>query len=275
MTLPDPYHSTDDLLITLVDGRLSITLNRPERGNALRPQQRDQLIAILDHAGRDRDVRVITLTATGRHFCTGADLRVEHPDINADDTGKRSGAVMATIQAGAQRLMAGLLDIPKPVIAGVNGTAAGIGVHLALSCDFVVMAEEASFIESFVNIGLGPDGGGAYLLPRLIGLQRAKELVLLGDRLSAAEALRIGLANRVVPASEVVTAVDELAARLAAGPTLAIGMAKRMLNRSLESDRATAFLEESATQEIITNSEDSAEGIASFVEKRPAAFKGY
>lgn len=275
-----PYDGSEDLLVDLADGRLSLTLNRPASGNALRPPQRDLLIDILDTAAGDRDVRVITLTAAGRHFCTGADLRVEHPDINAaggelNEPAKRSGAVMATIESGAQRLVAGLLDIPKPVIAGVNGTAAGIGVHLALACDLVVMADEASLIESFVNIGLGPDGGGAYLLPRLIGLQRAKEIILLGDRLSARDAQTMGLVNRVVPATDVPAAVSELATRLAHGPTLAIGAAKRMLNRSLDSDRATAFLEEAALQEIITNSDDSAEGVAAFVEKRTASFKGY
>jgi len=272
------YEGTDDLLVALEEGRLSITLDRPDSGNALTPQQRDRLIDILSRADGDVNVRVVTLSATGRHFCTGADLRVEHPDLDqpdGDSSQRRSGGVLRTIQSGAQRLMATLLDLHKPVVAGVNGTAAGIGVHLALSCDFVVMAEEASFIESFVNIGIAPDGGGAYLLPRFVGLQRAKELVLLGDRLSAHEARQIGLVNRVVPAADVADTVSELAARLASGPTVAIGMAKRLLNRSLDVDRSTAFLEEAAIQEIVTGSLDSTEGIAAFVERRPAAFRGW
>ena len=178
------------------------------------------------------------------------------------------------IADGAQRLIAAVLDCQKPVIAAVNGTAAGIGAHLALACDLVVAAEAAGFIEVFVRRGILPDGAGAYLLPRVIGMQRAKELVFLGDRLSAADAFSLGMVNRIVPPEDLEPTVGELAARLAQGPTVAIGLAKRLLNRSLDVDRASAFFEESMAQEVVMTSEDANEGIASFVERRPSAFRG-
>ena len=149
-----------------------------------------------------------------------------------------------TIANGAQRLVAAVLDCEKPVLAAVNGTAAGIGAHLAFACDLVVAAEGARFIEVFVRRGILPDGGGAYLLPRLIGLQKAKELVFFGDDLSAEDAAGLGLVNLVVPAGELAATAQAWAARLAGGPTVALGLAKRLLNRSLDADRGTAFAEE-------------------------------
>jgi 2-(1,2-epoxy-1,2-dihydrophenyl)acetyl-CoA isomerase len=168
-----------------------------------------------------------------------------------------------------------VIDCEKPVVAAVNGTTAGIGAHLAFACDLVVAAQEARFIEVFVRRGISPDGGGAYLLPRLIGLQKAKELVFFGDDLPAAEAERLGLVNKVVPRVELEAAAAELAGRLAQGPTKAIGMAKWLLNRSLDSDRATAFDEEAWAQELVVGTADSREGIASFVERREPDFKGF
>ena len=181
---------------------------------------------------------------------------------------------MRVLADGAQRLVAAVLDCQKPVVAAVNGTAAGIGAHLVLACDLVVASEEASFIEVFVRRGILPDGGGCYLLPRIIGMQRAKELVMLGDRLSAADAYTFGMVNRVVPAAELEATTAELATRLAEGPTIALGLAKRLLNRSLDVDRASSFFEESMAQELVTRSEDATEGIASFVERRPTTFRG-
>ena len=155
------------------------------------------------------------------------------------------------IRRGAQRLVSAVLDCEKPVVGAVNGTAAGIGAHLAFACDLVVAAEGARFIEVFVRRGISPDGGGAYLLPRLIGLQKAKELIFFGDDLHADDAAQLGLVNKVVPREQLEHAAGELAERLAGGPTKAIGMAKWLLNRSLESDRRTAFDEEAWAQELI------------------------
>jgi 2-(1,2-epoxy-1,2-dihydrophenyl)acetyl-CoA isomerase len=179
------------------------------------------------------------------------------------------------IATGAQRLIAAVLDCEKPVIAAVGGTAAGIGAHLALACDLVIASEEARFIEVFVRRGIVPDGGGAYLLPRLTGLHKAKELVFFGDDLSAVDAERLGLVNTVVPAGELDATVAAWAARLATGPTVAIGLAKRLLNRSLDGDRATSFTEEALAQEVAMTTRDATEGVASFVERRPTEFKGW
>jgi 2-(1,2-epoxy-1,2-dihydrophenyl)acetyl-CoA isomerase len=150
-----------------------------------------------------------------------------------------------------------------------------MGAHLAFACDLVVAAEEARFIEVFVRRGISPDAGGAYLLPRLVGLQKAKELIFFGDDLPAAEAARIGLVNRVVPREELIGVAGELAARLAAGPTKAIGAAKWLLNRSFESDRRTAFDEEAMAQDLVVHSVDAGEGLRAFAERRDPEFRGF
>ncbi|WP_055570035.1 enoyl-CoA hydratase/isomerase family protein, partial [Streptomyces atriruber] len=184
------------------------------------------------------------------------------------------GDVARTIKQGAQRLVAAVLDCEKPVIAAVNGTAAGIGAHLAFACDLVIAAEQARFIEVFVRRGLVPDGGGAYLLPRLVGPQRAKELMFLGDSVPAADAATMGLVNRVVPADELEKTAREWAERLASGPTRALAMTKQLINASLESDRATAFAAEAAAQEINMTTADANEGVTAFVERRSPSYRG-
>ncbi|MET9058442.1 enoyl-CoA hydratase-related protein [Streptomyces antibioticus] len=185
-----------------------------------------------------------------------------------------AGDVARTLRLGAQRLISAVLDCEKPVIAAVNGTAAGLGVHLALACDLVLAAESARFIEVFVRRGLVPDGGGAYLLPRLIGPQRAKELMFFGDALTAADAERLGLVNRVVPDADLPKTAHDWAARLAAGPTRTLALTKQLVNASLDTDRATAFAAEAAAQEINMTTADAREGVASFVERREARFRG-
>jgi 2-(1,2-epoxy-1,2-dihydrophenyl)acetyl-CoA isomerase len=267
-----------DLLHRIEDGVSWITLNRPDAGNALTPTQRNDLIGLLEAASGDLNVRAVVIGANGRHFCTGADLRADRPaapDAPAGAPDRPAGTVARMIATGAQRLIAAVLDCEKPVIASVGGTAAGIGAHLALACDLVVAAEEAKFIEVFVRRGIVPDGGGAYLLPRLVGLHKAKELVFFGDDLSAVEALRIGLVNAVVPNAQLDETVTAWATRLASGPTVALGLAKRLLNRSLDADRSTSFTEEAMAQEIAMSSHDANEGVASFVQRRPAEFTGW
>jgi 2-(1,2-epoxy-1,2-dihydrophenyl)acetyl-CoA isomerase len=256
-----------------------ITLNRPEAGNALTPAQRNHLIVLLERASADLAVRAVVLTAAGdRHFCTGADLRVDRPDEIPKPPGapeRAPGFVGRGIAMGAQRLVAAILDCEKPVVAAVNGTAAGIGAHVAFASDLVVASETARFIEVFVRRGIAPDGGGAYLLPRLIGLQKAKELVLFGDDLPAVEAERIGLVNRVVAPDKLLDTARDWAERLATGPTVAMTQAKRLLNRSLESDRGTSFFEEANAQEVIMTSRDANEGVAAYVERRSPEFIGW
>jgi 2-(1,2-epoxy-1,2-dihydrophenyl)acetyl-CoA isomerase len=255
------------------DGIRRITLNRPEAANALRPVDRDRLIELLNEADEDHAIRVVVIAANGRHFCSGADVTGIARGKSGDD--KRATDSMRKIMNGAQRLVAAVLDCGKPVIAVVNGAAAGIGAHLALAADLVVAAEDASFVEVFVRRGLVVDGGGAYLLPRRIGMQKAKELAFFGDKLPAAEALALGMVNRVVPAAELGAAADEFALRLAAGPTTAISLTKRLLNASPDGDRAAAFLAEAMAQEIQSTAEDSREGVRSFMERRPPEFRGF
>ncbi|MET7567106.1 enoyl-CoA hydratase-related protein [Streptomyces sp. NPDC005492] len=259
----------DEVVHTVAGQVAHLTLNRPEALNALTPAQRDRLIGLLTEASADPSIRAVVLTGTGRGFCAGADLR------GGGAAGEQvAGDVARVIRLGAQRLIAAVLDCEKPVIAAVNGTAAGLGAHLALACDLVLAAESARFIEVFVRRGLVPDGGGAYLLPRLIGPHRAKELMFFGDALSAADAERLGLVNRVVPDGDLTKTAHEWAERLATGPTRALALTKQLVNASLDSDRATAFAAEATAQEINMTTRDAREGVASFVERRSAEYRG-
>jgi len=257
-----------------------LTLNRPEAGNAVSPDQRVHLLRRLEEAGEDLRVRAVVLTATGdRHFCTGGDLRAARPEAGTlpDAPERPIGTVMKGLvrSNGAQRLIMALQDCPKPVIAAVNGTAAGMGAHVAFACDLVIAADTARFIELFVRRGILPDAGGAYLLTRLVGPQKAKEIFFFGDDISSTDALALGLVNRVVPASELQSEARRWAERLAAGPTVAIGLTKKLVNAALESTRDVAFRDEALAIEVTMQSEDGNEGVASFVERRPARFRGW
>ncbi|WP_128637051.1 enoyl-CoA hydratase-related protein, partial [Streptomyces sp. C] len=257
-----------------------ITLNRPDAMNALTWEQRERVIALLDAASGDPGVRAVVVTATGKGFCAGADLRSGNSNANANANGSEApgervaGDVARMIRLGAQRLITAVLDCEKPVIAAVNGTAAGIGAHLALACDLVIAADTARFIEVFVRRGLVPDGAGAYLLPRLIGPQKAKELMFFGDAVPAAEAARLGLVNKVVPADALEAAAREWAERLAQGPTRALALTKQLVNASLDGDRANALAAEATAQEINMTTADANEGVASFVERRTPKYLG-
>jgi 2-(1,2-epoxy-1,2-dihydrophenyl)acetyl-CoA isomerase len=252
-------------------GVATITLNRPDAANALLPEQRDALITLLADADADPEVRVVAIRANGRHFCAGADLG----SIASARSGEPAvGDGMRRMMQGAQRLVAAVLDCPKPVVAVVQGTAAGLGAHLVYACDLVVASEAASFLEPFLARGIVVDAGGAYLLPRLVGMQRAKELAFLGERLTAARAMELGLVNRVVPADDLDAAAAELLARLAAMPTGALSFTKRLFNRSFDDDRAASFLHEAAFQELQSHSHDAQEGVAAFLERRDPEFRG-
>ncbi|SER00544.1 2-(1,2-epoxy-1,2-dihydrophenyl)acetyl-CoA isomerase [Streptomyces sp. yr375] len=250
-----------------------LTLNRPETLNALTPDMRDHLIDLLAEASADPDVRAVVLTGTGRGFCAGADLR--GGSTGASTGGERiAGDVTRTLRLGAQRLISAVLDCEKPVIAAVNGTAAGLGAHLAFACDLVLAAESARFIEVFVRRGLVPDGGGAYLLPRLIGPQRAKELMFFGDALTAPDAERLGLVNRVLPDSELEKTARAWSTRLANAPTRALALTKHLVNTSLDTPRPTAFTAEATAQELNMTTADAREGLTAFTERREPKFRG-
>ncbi|MER5761475.1 enoyl-CoA hydratase-related protein [Streptomyces sp. NPDC002082] len=260
----------DEVLHRFESGVCWITLNRPEAMNAVTWDQRERVIGLLAEASADPDVRAVVITATGKGFCAGADLRGS-PAAPAE---RVVGDVARMIRLGAQRLITAVLDCEKPVIAAVNGTAAGIGAHLALACDLVIAAEPARFIEVFVRRGLVPDGGGAYLLPRLVGPQKAKELMFFGDAVPAAEAERLGLVNKVVPAEALEETAREWAERLAQGPTRALALTKQLVNASLDGDRATALAAEATAQELNMTTADANEGVASFVERRTPKYLG-
>jgi 2-(1,2-epoxy-1,2-dihydrophenyl)acetyl-CoA isomerase len=263
----------------VADGIARATIDSPEQGNALAADMRDRLADRFIEASADLKVRVVVLRGTGeRHFCTGAALGGPQPEgpSRPDDAPDRAlGEPARLIRTGWQRLVGSILDCEKPVIAAVNGTAAGGGMQLALACDLVVMADTAKFIEVFVRRGIMPDAGGCYLLPRLVGLHRAKELLLLGDDCPAAEADRIGLVNRVVPADELDATVDAIATKFCTLPTKAVTLTKRLANRSFESSREQSFDEEAFFQELIVATGDSQEGMAAFRERRSPEFKGW
>jgi 2-(1,2-epoxy-1,2-dihydrophenyl)acetyl-CoA isomerase len=260
------------ILHEVAHGVSTITLNRPDAANALLPEMRDVLIDLLGAADADTEIRAVAIRANGRHFCSGA-------DVGSIASGGREkplvGDGMRRIMQGAQRLVAAVLDCPKPVVAVVQGTAAGLGAHLAYACDLVVASDQGAFLEPFLLRGIVVDAGGAYLLPRLVGMQRAKELMFLAEKLPAADAAAMGLVNRVVPAAELDQAVAELLAKLTAMPTGALALTKRLVNATFEHDRSASFLQEASFQELQSHSDDAKEGVASFLERRAAEFKGH
>ena len=248
-----------------------VTMNRPERKNALTPDMREELIDAIGVVAGDLELRCMVVTGAGDGFCSGADIS----GAGARQGQKRvAGMARDAIKGGSQRLFRSLWELEKPTIAAVNGVAAGIGCHIAFACDLVVASDKARFIEVFARRGIVPDGGGAYVLPRLIGLAKTKEMVFFAEPWSAADAERIGLVNKVVPGEELESAVMDWAERLAVGPTKALGLAKRLLNRSLESDLATSLAEEALTQELINQTDDIKEGMISFAERRDPKFTG-
>jgi 2-(1,2-epoxy-1,2-dihydrophenyl)acetyl-CoA isomerase len=245
----------------------TITLNRPEARNALDLVMRRELASALDEIEADDGARVVVLTGAGGHFCAGGDVKTMRAKRHSAAEGR---ARVESLNSMVLRLV----NFPKPTIAMVDGYAVGAGSNLALCCDLIVASDRAKFGEVFPKIGLVPDGGGTWLLSRVIGLARAKELIFTADIIDAAEAARIGLVNRVVPAAELQAATRALAEKIAGGPPAVLRMAKHMVNRAATSDLAGALDVEAFSQGIAISSEDHQEGLAAFFEKRPPKFTG-
>lgn len=256
--------ATPPVLVVTADGVATITLNRPDALNALNAQVRADLLAAITAARRDDAVRAVVLTGAGRAFCAGADLR-------GGDSEREFRRVIAKEY---NPLVEAIRGLPKPVVAAVNGVAAGAGMSLALAADIVVAADEARFVPAFHRIGLVPDSGLTRTLVRAVGRHRALE-ILLGERqLGASEAEAAGLVAAVVPADRLVETAAALARRLAAGPTVAIGLTKRLVNAAEDASLTESLAVEAALQEVAGRSEDHAEGVTAFAEKRDPSFRG-
>ena len=248
-----------------VQGVATITLNRPQSLNAFVPQMNQEVLDALKDGDRDKTVRCLMITGAGRAFCAGQDLKGRTPE--------QKGSLGASLREKYNPMIRQIRQMEKIVVAAVNGVAAGAGCNLALACDLRVASEEAKFIQSFVRVGLAPDSGGSFILPRLVGVSKAMEMLLLGDTIDAQEALRIGLVARVFSAPEFAHAAREVAERIAAAPR-GIGLIKRAVNHanlpSLESDLEY----EAHLQEIAGRSSDYDEGVRAFLEKRAPVFTG-
>jgi 2-(1,2-epoxy-1,2-dihydrophenyl)acetyl-CoA isomerase len=257
----------ETILYQLDGGVLTITLNRPESYNACNEQLTTDLQAALREAEKDPAVRAIILTGAGKAFCSGQDLK-EAPAPGS----KRSLA--DSLQRRYNPIIRKLVAMPKPIIAALNGVAAGAGCSLALACDLRIAAEGASLLQAFINIGLVPDSGSSYFLARMVGYSRAFEIATLGEKIPAALALELGLVNRVVPAESLMEEARTLAGRYAAGPTKAYGYIKKMLHRAAHTSLDDALDYEVFMQEAAGRTSDYGEGVKAFVEKRKAEFRG-
>lgn len=244
-----------------------ITLNRPEKLNAFVSTMREEIYEALCQC-EDETVRAVILTGTGKGFCSGADVRFLAEVRNTNDAES-----LARVLDLARNIVSKIRDLPKPVIASINGVAAGGGINLALACDVRVASIQATFGETFIRLGLHPDWGGTFLLPRLAGTAAAIEMMMSGDVISAEEAYRLGLVNRVVPHDELEAATAEMAGRFTRNSPRINGMIKRAIYRSLDAGFADMLDAETAAQKACFELADSAEGLSAFLEKRQPQFK--
>lgn len=256
------------LLYTLSNGVCTITLNRPEVYNALNEQMKKELHETLKEAEKDPNVRCLVIRGAGeKAFCSGQDLK-EH----AGKETRRS--LKESLEKSYNPMIRKMRSMEKPIIGMINGVAAGAGLSIALACDMRIMADTAKLIEVFIRIALVPDSGSHWFLPRLVGMAKAFEYAALGNDITAQEAERVGLVNKVVSAAELEKATMEIAEKLATAPTKSIGLIKRTLNKALSTDLDTLLDYEAYIQEIASLTEDHKEGVQAFLEKRPAQFKG-
>ncbi|MCZ8020485.1 MAG: enoyl-CoA hydratase-related protein [Cyclobacteriaceae bacterium] len=254
------------LLYTLQDGVATITLNRPDVFNALNDEITYELQDALKQVAKDDNVRVVVLTGAGKAFCSGQDLKAA--------SGQQKRSFIDSLHKRYNPIIRAMRNLPKPIVCRLNGVAAGAGCSLALACDVIVAQEEAQLIEVFVNIGLVPDSGSSFFLPKLVGMNKAFELCSMGTRVKAKEAHAMGLINKTVPAEELDSAVKFYTDYYAQAPTKAIGLMKKMLNRADSSTLEDMLEYEAYCQEITGGSADYKEGVQAFLEKRKANFKG-
>ena len=258
--------SYETIILETKDGVGTLTLNRPEKLNAIDRRMIEELGNALVETSKDTGIRALVITGAGRGFCSGADVGdMAQAAIPIEN---RYWTQMA------HKIVLGLTDLEKPVIAKVNGAAAGIGCSLALSADMIIASESARFGLIFSRIGLIPDGGSLFHLPRLVGPAKAKELIFTAKMIDAKEAERIGLINKAVPADELDNEVNMLAKQLAEGPTAAFGIAKKIINQGLSMDLGSVLECEAFGQAIAGTTQDAQEGVVAFLEKRKAEFKG-
>jgi 2-(1,2-epoxy-1,2-dihydrophenyl)acetyl-CoA isomerase len=269
--MSDQQPRLETVEVSLADGVATIQLNRPEALNAWNRRLGEDLLAALHEARREESVRAVLIEGAGRAFSSGADLK----DVSGGETTPDGRPdVYKTLTERYHPIMHAIREMPKPVVASVNGPAVGIGCSLALCCDLIVAGESAYFLLAFVNIGLVPDGGSSLFVPTRIGMARASELMMLGERLPAAQALQWGLINRVFPDERLSGEAAALAARLAAGPTRSYAGTKRQLNNWLYARFEEQLELEAQIQREMASSEDFLEGAMAFVEKREALFSG-
>ena len=254
------------LLDSLSDGVLTLTLNRPAAYNAVTEMLARMLQVQLDRADADPDVRCVVLTGAGDAFCTGQDLN--------ELTGPDAPPIEQILKEHFNPIILKLRACAKPVIAAVNGVAAGAGANIALACDVVIASERATFIQAFTKVGLIPDSGGTWMLPRIVGFQKASALMLTGDKLSAAGAEQLGMVYRVVGHEELPDAVSRLAHQLAGMPTRALALTKQALERGATQTLEQQLATEDELQRVAAGTADFKEGVSAFVEKRRPVFKG-
>ena len=261
-----PSHETID--VTIDGAAATITLNRPDALNAWNERFGEELLEVVRSLGDDSAVRAVMITGAGRAFSSGADLKEDRGgDDGLPDLGER-------LQTLYNPIILGIRELPKPVVAAVNGPAVGVGCALALACDLIVAAESSYFLLAFVNIGLVPDGGATATVPARVGFARASEMSFLGERVPARQALEWGLVNRVVADEELTAEAQALRDRLAAGPTASYANSKRLLNRRLLAGLDEQLDAEADAQREQGETADFVEGVVAFVQKRPANFTG-
>ncbi len=263
--------NSDGVHVEVDRGVLRIRFSRPERRNALDPPAIARIVGALEDAATDDELRVVVVSGEGGDFCSGADwvARNRHDDLRP-----RPGAIQRRTPLQAHRLVGLLLEIQLPVVCAVRGWAAGLGCQIALAADFTVASEASRLWEPFLERGFTPDSGATWLIPRLVGIARAKELLLLGRQLTGAEAAGWGLIHRAVPDPELDSAVGELVERLAHAPTVAVGLTKRCIHRALDVSLVEAMENEANALELSSRAADFKEGLAAFREKRPSNFTG-